>query len=68
MAVRGILLYVIYVDNQRTGADMCGNLNTKLWDMKRTGNIKSVLDFCGRSKNNEIYIPFKSDMFSLTFV
>lgn len=68
MAVRSILLCVIYVDNQRTGAGMCGNLNTKLWDMKRTGNIKSVLDFCGRNKNNEIYVPFKSDTFSLTFI
>lgn len=28
-------------DNQRTGADMlCGNLNMKLWDLKRTGNVK----------------------------
>lgn len=54
-------------DNQRTGADMlCGNLNMKLWDLKRTGDVKSNLDFGGRNKNNEIYIyiPVKSDMFS----
>lgn len=58
-------------DNQRTGADMlCGNLNMKLWDLKRTGNVKSNLDFGGRNKNNEIYIYLSSltCFLSLTFV
>lgn len=50
MAIRDILLCVIYVDNQRTGADiLCGNSNIKLWNM-RTGNVKSDLEFCGRNK------------------
>lgn len=51
MAVRDILLSVIYVDNQRAEADtLCGNLNITLWDMKRTRNVKNDLEFCGRNK------------------
>lgn len=49
---------------------LCGNLNMKLWDLKRTGNVKSNLDFGGRNKNNEIYIYLSSltCFLSLTFV
>lgn len=73
MAVRDILLGVTYVDNQRTEADisLCGNSNIKLWDMRRTGNVKSDLEFYGRKqrKNNEIYIPSSlTCFFPLTFV
>lgn len=46
MAIRYIVLCIIYVDNQRTGAAiLCGNLNIKLWDMKRLGNVKGDMEF-----------------------
>lgn len=46
MAIRDIVLCIIYVDNQRTeAAILCGNLNIKLCDMKRLGNVKGDMEF-----------------------
>lgn len=46
MAIRYIVLCITDVDNQRTEATiLCGNLNIKLWDMKRLGNVKGDMEF-----------------------
>jgi hypothetical protein len=52
MAVRDIVLCVMYVDNQRTGSDilLCGSSNIKLWDMRRTGNVKVTWNFVAGNK------------------
>lgn len=51
MALRDIIFCVMYVDNQRTeAATLCDNLNIKLWDMKRLGNVKNDMEFWGRNK------------------
>lgn len=60
MAIRYIVLCITDVDNQRTeAAILYGNLNIKLWDVKRLGNVKGDMEFWGRNKreNNEIYMP-----------
>lgn len=52
MAIRDLLLCVLYVDNQRTeiATLLYGNLNIILWDIKRPGNVKRNLGVCGRNK------------------
>lgn len=47
MTIRYIVLCIIYMDNQRTGAAiLCGKIvNIKLWDMKRLGNVKGDMEF-----------------------
>lgn len=45
VAIRYIVLCITDVDNQRTeAAILCGNLNIKLWDMKRLGNVKGDME------------------------
>lgn len=72
LTIRDILLCVIYVDNQRTEATtLCGNLNVKLWAMKRLGNVENDLEFWGTNKRKimkYICLQVWCVFFPLTFV